>query len=330
MGSESPSPAPSSPPQPVGSRDTPQEERCPICLDSWEDPSFLLPCLHRFCYGCILRWVGSKPECPLCKRRVASILHSVRGDEDFEEVFLTPAPRHPEIHRPPRPGTPQARAAESRPVSPVGGLHPDTWATLFDEHPALFRRFMPWVREQLGLLLAEDPSSAALFADLIMVVLGLFGLEEGSLLRLLQDGLGDRAAPFVADLIEVVVQRCGREAHRLLGLDTRREDEGQEPPDGPRTAPPGSRDGAQEEEHPTTSRAALGGSASSPPDVPVPTQGQEEDQGGDPQAAAPGPSRASQGRDRSSRGRPRRALKRRPSGCQESCQPQKRPRRHQQ
>uniref|UniRef100_A0A8B9RY45 RING-type E3 ubiquitin transferase n=1 Tax=Accipiter nisus TaxID=211598 RepID=A0A8B9RY45_9AVES len=51
-------------------------DRCPTCLGSWEEASFVLPCLHRFCYPCILQWVESKPECPLCKRRLLSILHS--------------------------------------------------------------------------------------------------------------------------------------------------------------------------------------------------------------------------------------------------------------
>ncbi|KAM6391993.1 uncharacterized protein O9250_014369 [Rhynochetos jubatus] len=26
---------------------------CPICLDTWEEPTYTIPCLHRFCYPCI-------------------------------------------------------------------------------------------------------------------------------------------------------------------------------------------------------------------------------------------------------------------------------------
>uniref|UniRef100_A0A663FH98 RING-type E3 ubiquitin transferase n=1 Tax=Aquila chrysaetos chrysaetos TaxID=223781 RepID=A0A663FH98_AQUCH len=40
------------------------DNRCPICLDSWEEASFAMPCLHQFCYQCILWWAESKPECP--------------------------------------------------------------------------------------------------------------------------------------------------------------------------------------------------------------------------------------------------------------------------
>uniref|UniRef100_A0A8B9FZH8 RING-type domain-containing protein n=1 Tax=Amazona collaria TaxID=241587 RepID=A0A8B9FZH8_9PSIT len=30
------------------------------------DASYVMPCLHQFCYTCILQWAESKPECPLC------------------------------------------------------------------------------------------------------------------------------------------------------------------------------------------------------------------------------------------------------------------------
>uniref|UniRef100_A0A8B9FPG2 RING-type E3 ubiquitin transferase n=1 Tax=Amazona collaria TaxID=241587 RepID=A0A8B9FPG2_9PSIT len=62
------------------------ETRCPICLDSLEDASYVMPCLHQFCYTCILQWAESKPECPLCKWRVSSIVHSCC----FLPLFLVP------------------------------------------------------------------------------------------------------------------------------------------------------------------------------------------------------------------------------------------------
>uniref|UniRef100_A0A493TYJ6 RING-type E3 ubiquitin transferase n=1 Tax=Anas platyrhynchos platyrhynchos TaxID=8840 RepID=A0A493TYJ6_ANAPP len=54
----------------VESMATELDARCPICLDSQVNPSYVLPCLHRFCFACIQRWAESKPECPLCKRRL--------------------------------------------------------------------------------------------------------------------------------------------------------------------------------------------------------------------------------------------------------------------
>ncbi|OPJ84810.1 hypothetical protein AV530_001485 [Patagioenas fasciata monilis] len=89
-GSNSTSPAPCSPLQLVESMAMEMDNICPVCLDSWEEASYVTPCLHRFCYPCILQWAESKPECPLCKRRILSIVHSVRADDDFEEHVITP------------------------------------------------------------------------------------------------------------------------------------------------------------------------------------------------------------------------------------------------
>ena len=120
------------------------ENCCPICLDSWEEASYVMPCLHKFCYTCIVCWAESKPECPLCKRTVTSILHSVRADDNFAEhiislpaaastaVHLTGgAPGHPAAHHLHGPVASQPSAAGPVPRAPVGGLHPHLWAQLF-------------------------------------------------------------------------------------------------------------------------------------------------------------------------------------------------------
>ncbi|GAB0205146.1 E3 ubiquitin-protein ligase Topors-like [Grus japonensis] len=333
------------------------DNRCPVCLDSWDDAAYVMPCLHRFCYACILRWADSKPECPLCKRRVQSIVHSVQADDDFKEVVIRPsglasasagtrqargAPGHPATHGPPRPVTAQPLVVNSMPRATVGGLQPDTWASLFDDHPALLQRFLPWLQQQLGLIFAEEPSTAAVLEDLILSVLGLFGLDREVLVRLLQVSLQSRAATFVQQLIDVAVQRCSREARRLLDLEDGHAAEEREgsPAAAPRPAasrrgspapgpaPSGSPAGADEEERPSTSAAALRGGPSSRPDAPVPTHGEQEEPHADPGQAVAGPSTASQGRDRSP-GRPRRPPKRRAGRSQDSSQPPKRPPRRQ-
>uniref|UniRef100_A0A8C3CSR6 RING-type E3 ubiquitin transferase n=1 Tax=Cairina moschata TaxID=8855 RepID=A0A8C3CSR6_CAIMO len=51
------------------------DTRCPICLDTWGSPTFTMPCCHQFCLPCIPWWADTKPECPLCKRRLTSIEH---------------------------------------------------------------------------------------------------------------------------------------------------------------------------------------------------------------------------------------------------------------
>uniref|UniRef100_A0A8B9MD94 RING-type E3 ubiquitin transferase n=1 Tax=Accipiter nisus TaxID=211598 RepID=A0A8B9MD94_9AVES len=75
-GSGSTFPAPPQSPQRMETMHTEPKNRCPICLDSWEEASYVLPCLHQFCYPCIVRWSDSKTECPLCRKKMKSILSS--------------------------------------------------------------------------------------------------------------------------------------------------------------------------------------------------------------------------------------------------------------
>uniref|UniRef100_A0A8B9RZW8 RING-type E3 ubiquitin transferase n=1 Tax=Accipiter nisus TaxID=211598 RepID=A0A8B9RZW8_9AVES len=42
----------------------------------WQNAAYVTPCLHKYCYACILRWAEDKPQCPLCKGRIITIMHS--------------------------------------------------------------------------------------------------------------------------------------------------------------------------------------------------------------------------------------------------------------
>uniref|UniRef100_A0A8C0F1L7 RING-type E3 ubiquitin transferase n=1 Tax=Bubo bubo TaxID=30461 RepID=A0A8C0F1L7_BUBBB len=140
-GSNSTSPAPPSPPQHMKSGATELDSRCPICLDSWEEASYVMPCLHQFCYNCILQWAETKPECPLCKRRITSVLHSVHQ--------AVGAPGRPAAHSPAPTEQPPVGMV---PRAPLGGVQPSTWASIFRDHPALFQSLLPWVHQELGLI----------------------------------------------------------------------------------------------------------------------------------------------------------------------------------
>ncbi|XP_049616622.1 E3 ubiquitin-protein ligase Topors [Syngnathus scovelli] len=74
------------------SEETSPDSKCPICLDRFNNMAYLDRCLHRFCFPCIQEWSHNKAECPLCKQPFASILHSVRSEDDFKEYMLRPAP----------------------------------------------------------------------------------------------------------------------------------------------------------------------------------------------------------------------------------------------
>ncbi|KAK0680034.1 TOPRS ligase, partial [Pygoscelis papua] len=332
------------------------EDRCPICLDSWEEASYVVPCLHQFCYNCILRWAESKPECPLCKRRVTSILHSVKADNEFQEHVLPPpaapsvvvhltggAPGHPAAHSLHRPAASQPSAAGLVPRAPVGSLPPHVWALLFREDPALLRPVMLWLRQELRLIFAGGRWETSSAQRLVLSLLHLFGLDEGTLFQLLLGALGPHTRSFVRRLIGIIVDRCSGEARLRVGLgDTHAAEEregshaaapnpaasrGGSP--APSPAPSSSPDRSEAEELPSTSSAALHGGPSSAPSTPAPTHGEQEEPQRDAEEVVPGPSTPSQGSERSPGG-PRRAPKRRAGSPEPTSPPNKRlPRRQQ-
>ncbi|KAF1463515.1 hypothetical protein FQV17_0008621, partial [Megadyptes antipodes antipodes] len=329
------------------------ENRCPICLDSWDDAAYAVPCLHQFCYRCILRWADSKPECPLCKRRILSIVHSVRADDDFEEHVVTPPAASSVVGRRAggaagRPAAHSPAATERQPVehqlprAPLGGLHPHTWASLFRGHPALLQLLLPWVRQELRLIFRNQHSWAAIAEDLVMSTLGLFGLNKDLLVRLLRVSLRNHTVTFVQHLIDVAVQQCSGKAHRLLDLEDGhaagvREgspvtapgpaaSRGGSPTPGP--APSDSPEGTNADDLPSTSAAALRGGPCSPPSAPVPIPGEQEEPQEEPEEAVACPSTSSWGRE-CSPGGPQRPPKRRAGSPEASSPAKKRPPRRQ-
>ncbi|AWO97323.1 putative E3 ubiquitin-protein ligase Topors-like [Scophthalmus maximus] len=81
----------------VAAEDASPDSKCPICLDRFNNLAYLDRCLHRFCFPCIQEWSHNKAECPLCKQPFASILHSVRAEDDFKETTLRPPPANSSV-----------------------------------------------------------------------------------------------------------------------------------------------------------------------------------------------------------------------------------------
>uniref|UniRef100_A0A3B3ZMZ3 E3 ubiquitin-protein ligase Topors n=1 Tax=Periophthalmus magnuspinnatus TaxID=409849 RepID=A0A3B3ZMZ3_9GOBI len=67
------------------------DSKCPICLDMFNNISYLDLCLHKFCFRCIHEWSKNKAECPLCKQPFNSIYHSIKSEQDFKKFDLKPA-----------------------------------------------------------------------------------------------------------------------------------------------------------------------------------------------------------------------------------------------
>ncbi|XP_066844971.1 E3 ubiquitin-protein ligase Topors-like [Anser cygnoides] len=343
-GSGSSSPVLPSSPQQVESMATALDTRCPICLDSWVNPSFVVPCLHRFCFECIQRWAESKPECPLCKRRVSSIVHSVRADNRFKELVIPPPAEAPvtaqQADGAPAHAASRPEAAGPLPTAAVGGLHPFAWASLFRLYPAVLQPLLPWLRHELGQLLGDDGRAASEAQRNVISGLRFFGLDEGALTLLLRTSLGRQTAGFVQRLIATAVQRCSGEARSILGLGASHAAGGQEGSPaavpshvvssvGTPAAGPEPSEGTNVEELRGTSTAALRGGPGYPASMPGLAPDSQQVSPEEPQEAEAGPSTASQGRDQRRRG-PRRTAKRRAPTSQDSAPPAKRPprRRH--
>ncbi|KQK73978.1 E3 ubiquitin-protein ligase Topor [Amazona aestiva] len=327
------------------------ETRCPICLDSSEEgASYVLPCLHQFCYTCILQWSENSPECPLCRRRMTSIMQSGQGDDNSQEHVISPPsdgeePSGSDHERGGAPGQPTAQShqhsAASQPQGvvlvprhPVAGLCPHIWAYFFQHDPSLLRPLMPWLRQWLYVIFQGrlwESEAARMF---VLFCLEFYGLDEEPLVQVLQSALGEYTRDFVGRLIDITVERCSGEVRQRLGLDDS-DGEGREVSPAANAGPAASGGGSlalnqptsrSEAELPSTSSAALHGALGSAPSVPPPGNREPRVPQEGPEETAPGPSAGSQG----SPAEARRAPKRKASRCGGPSQhPPKKPPRHQ-
>ena len=72
------------------SADVSPDSKCPICLDVFNNISYLDLCRHKFCFRCIHEWSKNKAECPLCKQPFNSIYHTIKSEQDFKKYDLQP------------------------------------------------------------------------------------------------------------------------------------------------------------------------------------------------------------------------------------------------
>ncbi|OPJ67179.1 hypothetical protein AV530_017077 [Patagioenas fasciata monilis] len=163
---------------------------CPVCLDSWEEASYILPCFHQFCYTWIVRWAETKPP--------------LQEEGDFH-LALGEAPGHTDAHGLHQPAVAQPPAVWLGPMAPVGGFHAYIWASIFHVHPTVLQPLLPWLHQELGQLL-EDAQRVAAAQRLIISSLYHFGLIEESLVWVLQASLGRCMRSFVHQLIDTIVR----------------------------------------------------------------------------------------------------------------------------
>ncbi|CAM9898150.1 unnamed protein product [Bubo scandiacus] len=346
------------------------EEICPICRDTRGDVAYAMPCGHRFCLGCILRWMQMKPECPLCRGLVDFVQFSGQGRSGGHQYVVTflevspegssqagPAPsrraensaRHPAASPPSsQQGTLSPHEQGAAEPEAVGGLLPEVWAELFQSQARLLDPVLAWLRQELWTIHGPMWWHTRRAVGNIAHALCVSGPVEEAMVRVLQPGLGERAAPLARGIIDIIASQCSEEARRLLRSPAvGAEDETPEANSSPvvlscdcswcRTGSPSSssHDTSNREEEAGMSEAALREGPGRPPSAPILAEQEQPQEGLGEAAAGPSargcsrsPSTPRQRRNRS-RGRPRRALKRRAPGPQDSPQPCKRPPRRQ-
>nr|ADD38534.1 Trans-acting transcriptional protein ICP0 [Lepeophtheirus salmonis] len=69
-------------------------EICTVCLEvpPRRNRSFGDPCLHVYCFQCLLEWSKVKKECPQCKTILSAIIYDVESNSVFKMHQLSSPP----------------------------------------------------------------------------------------------------------------------------------------------------------------------------------------------------------------------------------------------
>ncbi|KAJ7408002.1 hypothetical protein WISP_123531 [Willisornis vidua] len=206
---------------------------CPICQDTQKDVASTLPCRHRFCLGCILRWVQRNPVCPLCRRTIGTIWFSDYGGGDYLEIAISAPEELPDGSSlaGTNPGgldenSPHPSVA-SHPFSPQqtlpqveqqgsGSILPDVWADLFRQQQHLLDPMRPWLRRRLEGIYWGRWWVVEVMESSILHGLCVYGLNAEVLIEVLELLLEEHTAPLIHGVINIIVGQCSEEAQRLL------------------------------------------------------------------------------------------------------------------
>uniref|UniRef100_A0AAQ4QFM4 E3 ubiquitin-protein ligase Topors n=1 Tax=Gasterosteus aculeatus aculeatus TaxID=481459 RepID=A0AAQ4QFM4_GASAC len=149
------------------SADVSPDSKCPICLDQFNNISYLDVCLHKFCFRCIHEWSKNKAECPLCKQSFNSIYHSINSEQDFKKYDLQPVENASfgtfgGVRFRYRTTLTGIRSVRD------GGRSRDTSAEFFQRNPACLHRLIPWLKRELVVLYGAHGSLVNIVQHIIM------------------------------------------------------------------------------------------------------------------------------------------------------------------
>ncbi|NWU85473.1 TOPRS ligase, partial [Onychorhynchus coronatus] len=213
---------------------TETEWNCPICRDTRDDLAYVMPCLHQFCLGCIMRWAEMQIVCPLCRELIESVRFSVQTGSYIDCVFTAPEDasswsgitlgqlvrNNPcqvaaSPSRSPRGVLPAAEPGGAG-AEPVGGLLPRVWAELFRRDEHLLDSVVPWLRQELEAIYGTRWWMARIAESIILHAVSICGPVANVLVQVLQDFLEEHTEPLIHGTISIIVDQCSEEAHRLL------------------------------------------------------------------------------------------------------------------
>ncbi|KAI8915953.1 hypothetical protein EDD86DRAFT_197281 [Gorgonomyces haynaldii] len=180
---------------------------CPICLGSFRNKTFLEPCLHNFCFECILKWSKVSKNCPLCKRHFVSGVHTLK-DDDYKRYYFEQKPK-PWGRRPESPTLDESLRERQRVYS--FGLRcrhrgtnryskfRDLSPQYLREHQQKLRTLVPWIRREL-LAILRIPD-VTIIIDFVLQVMQQHDLQSDEAIQLLEEYLEDDAEHFVHELV---------------------------------------------------------------------------------------------------------------------------------
>ncbi|XP_056369244.1 E3 ubiquitin-protein ligase Topors-like isoform X2 [Oenanthe melanoleuca] len=254
---------------------TGKEWSCPICCDARDDVAYTMPCGHRFCLGCILRWAEKNPACPLCRRSILTVKFSDRGGDDYLHCVITPPRELPETssqaaeaprglagnraHGPADPlgssplGVTAPAGQQAAGSEAVGGILPELWAELFRRRRNLLNPVRPWLRQGLEMIYGGEWYQVKSAESGIVLALCVYGPDREVLVQRLQPRLQHYTASLVHGILTIIETQCTEEVRRLWHSHTVREED---------EIPAASSDpSASQEGAPTLSQAPSSGTA---------------------------------------------------------------------
>eukprot|EP00300_Choanocystis_sp_HF-7_P006979 c15018_g1_i1.p1 GENE.c15018_g1_i1~~c15018_g1_i1.p1 ORF type:complete len:268 (-),score=34.86 c15018_g1_i1:58-861(-) len=182
-------------------------DSCPICLGPVIRPTFIHPCFHTFCFSCIVRWLGIRQSCPLCKQSAVYLLCDVQSDMSYKRVAID---ENLQTNPNPSPSIMSGRLLVYRHglrCLPFAGFENAPLPKRQHFTPNRISRIKPWLDREVTAALSvtapsaeDDPSAILLVVALASSLLERYGMDPAKISEEIQGFLHDKTDIFVHEL----------------------------------------------------------------------------------------------------------------------------------